>query len=265
MEALPNWEAFQECVGRISRTGPKYSTNLYGGRDQIEHWCAIAPPRALVTDGAVLVLRKDRDFYRVYHVAESHAALTAALAMLPGGSYTSDLVGQGDALDLACAAYGSAGFGHHAFLRRMSRTQVPGVFGEGEAELARPEDASAVAAFLERLLDRFTEQLPEISELELAALSGRLLVVRRSVELSGMLMYDIKGQLAHLRFWHVDRDARGEGVGRQLMSSFLSRCAQARRIVLWVIGDNERSVSIYRHYGFADDGLLDRIMLLHKD
>lgn len=49
------------------------------------------------------------------------------------------------------------------------------------------------------------------------------------------------------------------------MAGFLSRCAQARRIVLWVIGDNERSIAIYRHYGFAAEGLLDRIMTLHKD
>ena len=45
------------------------------------------------------------------------------------------------------------------------------------------------------------------------------------------------------------------------MSSFLERCAQARRIVLWVIGDNARSIAIYRHYGFETDGLIDRIMI----
>jgi RimJ/RimL family protein N-acetyltransferase len=49
------------------------------------------------------------------------------------------------------------------------------------------------------------------------------------------------------------------------MSSFLARCAQAQRLVLWVIGDNQRSIAIYRHYGFELDGLLDRIMILRRE
>ena len=130
---------------------------------------------------------------------------------------------------------------------------------------AEPEDANEVAAFLDRLLDPLAEQLPKRDELGAAARAGRLLLVRQEEVTAGMLMYDIQGQLAHLRFWHVNPDARGTGIGRRLMATFLSRCAETRRIVLWVIGNNDRSIGIYRHYGFKTDGLLDRIMIVNKD
>ena len=107
--------------------------------------------------------------------------------------------------------------------------------------------------------------LPDEGELGEAAADGRILLVRRAASIAGLLMYDTKGQLAHLRYWHVDRDALGTGIGRELMGGFLTRCAPARRIVLWVMADNDRSIAIYRHYGFAADGLLDRIMTMHKD
>ncbi|HEX8414176.1 MAG TPA: GNAT family N-acetyltransferase [Sphingomicrobium sp.] len=265
MEMLPDWDRLRRLTASVPRTGPTYSTNLYASREQVEGWCAVGGLRTLVSDGAVLFVRADRGFQRVYHVARDMPTLAAALAQLPTGQYVADLVGRAGELDKLDAAYASGGFALHAFLRRMAWTQVPGPAPSGDVVTAVPQDAEAVAAFLERLLDRFSEKLPELDELRDAAREGRLLLVRRNAALAGMLLYDVHGQLAHLRFWHVDPDAHGGGVGRGLMGSFLSRCAQARRIVLWVIGDNDRSIAIYRHYGFETDGLLDHIMIVNKD
>lgn len=267
MERLSNWDMLQACVSRVPRTAPSYSTNLFASRDQVRRWCSTTQLNAVVTDKAVLVLREERDFRRVYHVAEDMAALTGALAMLPPGMYTTDLVGKDNQLGQVCAAYEQAGFAHHAFLRRMNLDRTRPAFDGniGVAELAGPGEAREILSFLERLLDRLAEQLPDEAEIAAAAADGRILVGRGESGLTGMLMYDLHGQLAHLRFWHVDADARGAGVGRWLMAGFLARCAHARRIMLWVIGDNDRSIAIYRHYGFETDGLLDRIMTLHKD
>jgi ribosomal protein S18 acetylase RimI-like enzyme len=270
MERIDDWDAYRKRVGTVRRLTPAYSSNVYISPEQVERWCADGRLKAITTDKAVLFLLSDRDFFHIYHVAEDQAALAAALASLPVGLYTADLVGQGCAVEQLCGIYAGAGFEQRAFLSRMSLTQPPVARIENGADFVAPEVASAadapqVAALLDRLLDRFTEQLPDLAELERAAETGRLLLVRRSGEIAGMLMYDLRGQLAHLRYWHVDNDAQGQGIGRQLMAEFLSRCEQARRIILWVIGDNKRSIAIYRHYGFAEDGLLDRIMILRKE
>jgi ribosomal protein S18 acetylase RimI-like enzyme len=263
---LPTWDALQRLTAAVPRAASNYSTNLFAGRDLIQAWCARGRLRVSASDEAVLVLRADRDFHRVYHVARDLSALTEALLQLPPGRYTTDLVGRGNVLDQVCNSYAAGGFEHHTFLRRMSRSQAPASLQPDEEVVeAVPNEAEEVALFLNRLLDPLSEQLPDRDELGDAARDGRLLLARRGRALAGMLMYDVQGQSAHLRFWHVDPEAQGEGFGRRLMASFLSRCAEARRIVLWVIGDNERSIAIYRHYGFETDGLLDRIMIMNKD
>lgn len=265
MKPLPDWHSLQRLVAEIPRSAPGYTTNLYASRAQVDDWCAAGTVGALVTDDAVLVVRRELDFHRIYHVARCLPALTTALAALPDGRYVADVVGRGDALDEQCRAYANGGFVLRGFLRRMVRAQnTSPMVATDDIDIANPDDAEEVAAFLSRLLDRFVEQLPDARELRGAATEGRLLLVRQNALLIGMLMYDLTGQSAHLRFWHVDPGAHGAGIGRRLMTSFLSRCAHARRIVLWVIGDNIRSIAIYRHYGFETDGLLDRILIADK-
>lgn len=265
MELLKDWTECQPRIGAVRRIGGAYTTNLYAPPDQIDRWCAAGKLSALAVDGAALFLLADRDFYHVYHVAEDQKALAAALSLLGAGTFSSDLLGQGDALDQVCATYAAEGFVDYKELRRMSRAWAPSEPSSEQSLVATPDDAEQVAIFLDRLLDPFAEKIPEVEELRSAAALGQLLVVRRGAAIAGMLLYDLKGHLAHLRFWHVDHDARGEGVGRRLMLSFLSRCSDARRLVLWVMGDNERSIAIYRHYGFAVDGLVDRIMVRRKE
>lgn len=266
MEALRNPAAVRAHVGAVRR-GPGHLANLYAAGDRIERWCAAETLSALAAERAVLLLRADRDFRRIYHVAEDAAALRDALAVLPAGTWVTDLIGQGDGLDALCGIYAASGFAPHSYLRRMVRVQTPGKVGEceGDATAASVEEAGEVAAFLDRLLDPLADQVPDAAELARDAAAGRLLLVRRhGGALLGILLYELKGAAAQLRFWYVDADAHGQGVGRRLMSAFLARCAAARRIVLWVVGDNDRSIAIYRHYGFATDGLIDRIMVQHR-
>ena len=265
MEPVRDLDGFRRRVGAVRRGTPAFTSNLYAVAEQVERWCADERLHAIEREGAVLLLQADRDFHHVFHVAEDWRALQSVLETLPAGLYAADLVGRDDPLDADCRAYAAAGFADHAWLRRMVRLQPAGVAGGGEALAASAGDARDVAALLDRLLDRFAEQVPDVDELERAAGEGRLLLVREADAVAGMLMYDLKGQSAQLRFWHVDEHLHGRGVGRRLMEAFLARCAGARRLVLWVIGDNARSIAIYRRYGFAPDGLIDRIMTLRKE
>ena len=219
----------------------------------------------LIGEGAVLLLRADRDFQRVYHVAESQAALGAALGMLPPSGYVTDLVGNADGLEAVRATYARSGFEAYGFLQRMSRANAGEPCPGGDVLVATAADAAETHAFLERLLDPLVEQIPTVDELRQEAAAGHLLLVRREGAILGMLMFALKGVTGHLRFWHVDDTARGEGVGRRLLAGFFERCARARRLVLWVVGDNDRSIAIYRHYGFSPDGLLDQVMIQRRE
>ncbi|MBB3693776.1 GNAT family N-acetyltransferase [Sphingomonas sp. BK580] len=266
MKFFRDWQAWHDLVNRVPRVSNQYSTNLYADQAQLARWGEKGRLRVEAIEGAVLLLRRDRDFDHVYHVARDLPALQQALEALPPGRYAADLIGRDDARhhDL-CSAYRAAGFDPRTHLRRMIRKRAAFSLPQGNTAVATMADVKCIAAFLDRLLDRFVEQVPEPDELHEAVSGERLLLVRGSSGPTGVLMYDLTGQLAHLRFWHVDPQSRGAGIGRRLMADFLSRCRAAARTVLWVIGDNERSIAIYRHYGFEMDSLLDHIMVRNED
>ncbi|HEX7642373.1 MAG TPA: GNAT family N-acetyltransferase [Noviherbaspirillum sp.] len=265
MQLLSDWEQFRHSFHRIKRNNSGYSTNLYAGKEQVESWLAHGQLFCLSGHGADLFLRRDRDFHHVFHVAASSAALTSALkgAPLPPTALTVDLVGTPDALAPWIGAYRMAGYAAHTTLCRMSKSgpaSVAPVPEEG-VEQAGPEDAAAIVAFFERLLDRHAEQLPSIDEVAYEARQGRVLLVRRGNAPCGVLIFALKGKSAQLRYWHVDEQARGQGTGSRLMRQFLAHCRGAARIVLWVKANNTASLSIYRYYGFETDTLVDEIMI----
>ena len=131
--------------------------------------------------------------------------------------------------------------------------------------IASLEDVSKVYALLERQLDPFAEQIPSVDDLRREVQRGHILVVRRGSDVTGMLMYELRGHMAHLRLWHVDKDLQGKGIGRCLMTTFLKRCSQTHRILLWVLASNTRAISIYERHGFVFDGLQDQIMIRPKE
>lgn len=273
MKHLSNWAELQRLVALVDRRAPCFSTNIFVTADQFVKWQT--PVQAIAAEGAVLIFYPETGFMRLLHAAKDNAALTAALRLLPKSVYVTDIIAKEPALSGMARAYKANGFDQHATLVRMSRMQVPAAAGHPHessgqtvsqiaVNAATAEDAASVALMLNRQLDPWVERVPARDDLNLAASAGRLLVSKRDDRVTGMLMFEEKGALAHLQYWHVDQDCLGQGIGGAIMQAFLERCAQARRIVLWVIGDNVRSLAIYRRYGFAEDGLLDAILVLNE-
>jgi ribosomal protein S18 acetylase RimI-like enzyme len=130
---------------------------------------------------------------------------------------------------------------------------------------AAPEDASQVTAFLERLLDRFSEQIPEVKEVADWASRGWVLTSRQDGWLAGVLIFDHSGRSARLLFWHVDGTCRHAGIGSGLIHEFFRRVQGATRVGLWVMAANRDSLEKYRHYGFQEDPAIDRILIRHPD
>lgn len=266
MEISGDLTALQRCLAEVPRRGREYTSTLFASPTLLSGWWAEGTTRAMTGSGAVLVMRAQDHFHRLYHVSADFDSLTAVLRTLSAGTYVADLVGQPDKVDCLCTSYAQAGFALHGTLIRMSRSQQSETPGEGDVDIADTADAEGIASFLGRLLDPFVDQIPDIEEIQRSIAAGEVLLTRHTRHrITGLLMYERQAQSAHLRYWYVDRGEREAGIGRRLMIAFLNRCASVRRIVLWVVADNSRSIAIYRHYGFAPDGLVDRIMILNKE
>ena len=158
------------------------------------------------------------------------------------------------------------GFHHHKTLKRMVRESQPAdaVIGVQSVETATESDTDALLALLHGTFDAYADSIPDEVELREALGKGCIHCVRQDGHIAAMIFLELAGQMATVRYWAVNSCYRNAGLGAVVMRHAL-RLAAPRRMNLWVISANEDAIAKYRHFGFADDGMEDRIMVLEKE
>lgn len=261
--------ALQNAVRRVPRSGKGYTSNFFASAEDIERWVASRSIFLMEQEQALLIVRRDGKFQRLYHVATSTAALAAALSCLepasPAVATITDLVGEPENIDGPVNAHAQNGFATYTRLLRMTRlfqsAGLEDIQTHTEAELAAPDDVHDIKRFLDKQLDPVSEQIPSVDQLQDAVSRNAVLVVRQASTVGGVLIYDATGFTTILRYWHVGKNFRHQGIGSRLIRTFFSICRASKRILLWVIEGNENAIAKYRYYGFRVDSLVDNIMV----
>jgi GNAT superfamily N-acetyltransferase len=261
-----------DALESVRRAGAGAVTNWFASPERIDRWIDRNSLSLLPHERALLILRRDRGFHRVYHFAADLTALSAALRSPSAefaaiGVLTTDIIGRPADLEPVAAIYREYGFADHQCLVRLNRMAlVVEEIAECEPDVpfAGPSDVAAVAAFLGRLLDPYTDQIPDEDEIREAAVRGNLILVRQGESVGGVLLFETMGLTSHLRYWHVDGAARNQGIGARLMRRYFGLCRGSGRFILWVVRDNADAIAKYHHYGFREDTLVDRIMIRRR-
>jgi len=273
MESVTHLQPLTDAIARVRQRATAFSTSFFADRDQVEAWIGHRVLFYSEGPGGVLIFRRDRDFYRLYHVAADAGSLSEELSSLDrvpwpgGGVLVSDLVGRPEDISTVADVYRMHGFRKYGFLFRMAcLCEIPPADGSEDSDVvfAMKEDVLAVAEFLEQLLDPFVDQIPGAGDLRDAAVRGNVLIVRRSGLLAGLLIFERTGLTTTLRYWYVSHNFRGQGVGARLIRKFFRLCGDGSRVVLWVVGSNADGIAKYRHYGFKSERLEDQIMVRDK-
>jgi GNAT superfamily N-acetyltransferase len=269
MEPADGSARLLQAIQRIKQGAAAFTTNLFAGQEQIESWIERGDLFHVERNGSMLILRRDRDFHHLYHVAAGNQELSGAIALLdevpvPGGVLVADLVGRPEEVSTTSGIYAANGFREYTSLVRMVRlaqSALPESPEDAEAVLASVDDVPDISCFLEKLLDRFRDQIPEPSAIRTAAGHGSIIIVRRGGPLAGLLFFETAGLTSVLRYWYVASRFRSQGIGAQLIRAYFRRCRSVKRILLWVVSDNADAIAKYEHYGFRRECLVDRIMI----
>lgn len=133
---------------------------------------------------------------------------------------------------------------------------------------ARPSDAHAVALLLRQAAQTgFALQgLDEIDEAEvahdLAEGLGLRIVVERGDQVTGYLTIVPGETMALSRTGDlqliVDQEVRGRGIGAELMRNALAWAdgGALDRLEVFVRATNQRAISLYKRFGFVEEGVL---------
>lgn len=263
MKLLTTPQEVQLIISEGKRSATRYITNFFPSREKLDMWLKNEELFEALRGPATLILRKSDDFFHVHFSAGAPTELQAALQNLPAENFlVCDLVGSSEVTTELVSVFEQAGFYKYRSLRRLARTNSTSTpFTRDQAvAAAREDEANAIHAILQHSFDRHSEQIPSFDELQAAARQGQIFVVRKDHGLAGFLYFQQQGVTATVRYWFVDEKYRNEGIGSKLMHAFFYYTATAKRILLWVVEDNENAIAKYEHYGFAPDNLIDQVM-----
>jgi GNAT superfamily N-acetyltransferase len=256
------------AVDRVrQRAGIRLTRTLFASQAQLTGWASNGELSWQDAGETVLVQRRDCGFSRLYHVAAGIPALEETLAEIQASEpLVVDLVGRPQDLAAVSDAYQAAAFRKHASLIRMARIGNPfpdAPMDTACVEFATVSDLEELHRFFLQLLDPYADQMPTKDDFRIAVEQQSVLTVRQQSgsPLGAALVFERTGLTSMLRYWYVDPALQNRGLGGRLMKRFFSLCTGCGRFLLWVVENNQDSVTKYKHYGFEPDQLTDRILV----
>ena len=244
--------------------GKSSLTNFFLNQRSIERAIKKDNLWGIAQSGASLLLRRDRDFFHLYINFSDQEVLRTLLTKLNTETpLVVDVIQRNNSHHELIAILKDAGFGSHRLLFRLNR-KVHAIQKSTEVDsvgLANLTHAAEILNFLEKYFDKYSEQIPEIDEIEEAILNRQILLSLIDDEIAGFLYFESFGLASSLRYWFVNPKFRDQNIGSALIRHYLAVSCQNMSSHLWVVHDNYNALSKYEHYGYTRDVLEDHVMI----
>lgn len=256
-EAKSLWSA-----GKIR--GQSSLTNFFLSQHSIERAVRKGRLTGIAQPGASLLFRRDRDFSHLYINFSNDDVFKSLLEQLSFETpLVVDVIQRNNSHHELISILEDAGFASHRLLFRLNR-KVHDIQKSTEVDsvgLANHLHAVEILNFLEKYFDKYSEQIPEIDEIEEAILNRQILLSLIDDEIAGFLYFESFGLSSTLRYWFVNPKFRDQNIGSALIRHYLAVSCQNMSSHLWVVHDNYNALSKYEHYGYTRDVLEDHVMI----
>ena len=109
--------------------------------------------------------------------------------------------------------------------------------------------------------DFCADQIPDREDIREGITNSEIIVEPYDKRIKGFVWFEKKKLTSLIRYWCVDKDFRGSGVGSMLMAKYFSLTSNSPRHLLWVKEENENALKRYLHYGYKPDGIEDLVLI----
>lgn len=256
-----------EAIQKVKAGSSGFCTNFFPVQSKLESWVAHRELTSYSVEGATFFLRKDRDFAHLYFCASNSTTFGQRLPEFlerTTEKLSIDLVGSEASLTDLLNLAQKAGFARYSRLVRLARMAAPvqSVSAGQTVEFATHTDAPTILGLIERMFDRFADQLPTSYEIEAAIAARQISVIKQDGrEIAALLFSETQGVTSTIRYWLVASEFHSRGLGSALIRHYFSSQSTVRRFILWVTAVNENAIQKYRHYGYTPDGLVDHVLV----
>ncbi len=268
MQRVDTIGAVFAALQQVKTDAPAYCTNFFPAPQKVQRWIDQGELFLEVSAGAAFFLKKDHEFWRIHFCAADRNVLRQQFMSLPAlktEPLVINMLESEKTADGLVPLIESMGFRNYARLCRLTRGGSahlrPGPSGDGQPVYAAQEDAQGIFEILESSFDPYAEQIPQLSEVEMAVENRQILVLKHDQTMAGLLFFETQGVTSTIRYWLVTEKFRALHYGSALMRAYLAAHSAVQRFTLWVMADNEPALQKYGHYGFMPDRLTDHVLV----
>lgn len=269
MNRLTDYTLIQQNLQRLKELKKGLVTNFYLTPDRVKF---LIEKELLFYRNAIesfFILLRDHNFYHLYYYVTSLNSLNEGLDPVMeevGRPIVVDIIGTKEQTVPVENLFIKKGFKNYTNLNRMSRlNNIKEVCSlNANVRYGETKDIESVHEFLHIYFDPYSEQLPMIDEIENWVRRGELLVYEDNDIVSGFILFDIIGVTSYLRYWFVHPNYRNRKVGSALLNRYFYESRNTKRQLFWVIESNINAIIRYKHYGFQEENLFDRILIINQ-
>lgn len=268
MRSVGSFDDIQRQVAAIRALRLGFVTNFFP--DPVKHgfWIGAGDCFLQRIGNTLFIIKKSPAFWNVFYCAATVDGLAGDLREFqsrhPDVTMMFDLVGREMQCKPLVERFEALGCRVATRLVRMARRTEPAEYvPDAAVRYATGSDLPLISRQLHEYFDERTEQIPYDGELAGYAAQNRILVCEEDGTMAGFLIFELNASTLYLRYWFTHPDYRNRKVGSRLFRRFLEEGKDTRRQLLWVIRTNGNAVRRYRHYGFAEEDMVDFVMQYH--
>lgn len=258
-------------VANLRNLGCGCVSNIFFDQTSVDLWVADNQPISHYWHPSqarsLFVLRHNEGFYNLYFASTDQAQLSLDLGEFLAAQslhipVVVDLVGRDNDMPALLQAFESNNFSQYCSLVRMSRAVSEDEPRRADIIYAQKEQAQDIDELLCQHFDPLCEQLPTLRQIEQWTENKRILLRKIDGKIAGFLIFEINGVTSYLRYWFTHPDYRNQMVGSSLLRQFFAESNATKRQIFWVIESNDNAVVRYRHYGFDQENMFDKVLIL---
>ena len=236
-------------------------TNCYFTIEELRKQCSEKQVWAEIKKGSLLIWQQECGYKKLYFMGDDfcwtndiHTPETETVAI--------EIVTKGEA-------------GEYDFRKRIKCKEViqytrfrRGGFTETDelqeegAEYGTEEDIPAIRHMLDTNFSAIGDYIPTDDELRAFIQSKSVLCLRDGRNVAGYVIFEDKGKTSYIRNICVDKEHRGKGTGKRLMSAYFYMHRDFKGFTLWCKTTNEPALKLYTcGGGYLNEGLHNYIFI----
>jgi len=258
-------EEITALVQKVKEKGGSFFTNFFIDAEKLDYWLYNKRLYYQLSDFGVLFFRKNESFYYLYYCVVSLENLKRLINLdLPNEKLVVDIIGKIENIAKIVELFTVSGFKIYTQLHRFIRLNNDNSnYYEPSDEVteATLADAEEIARLFKENFDTLSEQVLNFDEVKKWITEKKVFIIKGLEGIKGFLIRTTTGQTTILNNFLVQKHYRGQKIGSKLIKHYIFQSVGVKRMLLWVIFDNDRAIEIYEKHGYIKDNLVDFILI----